>query len=119
MGTPMVLAISKMKAEPAMALAMPPPGSPTGFGVCVRKSQLIEPMPLYTRYPKTAPSGSRTRMTAVAAAKVAKEFTPRRHRLMGAAAKSEEAVVSGMASRHSPPRYRPRSEEHTSELHAH
>ena len=24
---------------PTMALAMPPPGSPTGFGICVKKSQ--------------------------------------------------------------------------------
>ena len=32
-GTPMRLAILKMNIEPTMALAMPPPASPTGFGV--------------------------------------------------------------------------------------
>ena len=33
------------RLEPAIAFAMPPPGSPTGFGVCVRKARLIDPMP--------------------------------------------------------------------------
>jgi hypothetical protein len=31
-----------MNAEPTMAFAIPPPASPTGFGVCVRKAQLID-----------------------------------------------------------------------------
>ena len=43
---PIKLAISRMKTDPTMAFAMPPPTSPGGFGVCVRKAQLIEPMPL-------------------------------------------------------------------------
>ena len=46
MGTPSRLAIAKISTEPAIALAMPPPGSPTGFGVCVRNAQFNEPKPL-------------------------------------------------------------------------
>ena len=30
---------------PMMAFAMPPPGSPTGFGIFVKKSQLSEERP--------------------------------------------------------------------------
>ena len=29
-------------SEPTMALAIPPPASPTGFGRCVKKSQFTE-----------------------------------------------------------------------------
>jgi len=45
-GTPSRLAIARMTIEPTMAFAMPPPASPTGFGVWVRNATLIEPMPL-------------------------------------------------------------------------
>ena len=45
-GTPMRLAMPRITMDPTMAFAMPPPGSPTGFGVCVRNAQLIEPAPL-------------------------------------------------------------------------
>src|SRR5580693_6850184 len=91
-GTPIRLAINRIKAEPAMALAIPPPASPTGFGVCVRKAQLMDPMPLYTRYPKIAPSGSKTRITAPTARPVTRLLSPRRHRLTGA----EATVVAGV-----------------------
>ena len=33
---------------PTMAFAMPPPGSPTGFGIFVKKSQLSEEKPCLT-----------------------------------------------------------------------
>ena len=45
----MMLAIPRMNTDPMIAFAMPPPGSPTGFGVCVRNAQLMEPTPRYTR----------------------------------------------------------------------
>jgi hypothetical protein len=37
---------------PTMALAIPPPFSPTGAGKCVRKAQLRELPPFQTRYPR-------------------------------------------------------------------
>ncbi len=42
-------AMPRIIVEPTMAFAMPPPASPTGRGVLVRKAQFIEPTPLYTR----------------------------------------------------------------------
>ena len=41
----MMLAMPRMSTDPTIALAIPPPDSPTGLGVCVRKAQLIEPKP--------------------------------------------------------------------------
>src|SRR5579863_3446569 len=80
-GTPAKLPSNRISAEPAIAFAMPPPNSPGGLGVCVRKARLIEPRPLYSRYPNTAPSGRSTRTTAASAAHVANPSTPRRHKL--------------------------------------
>ncbi len=37
--------MARMVPEPMMALAMPPPGSPTGAGVWVRKAQFSAPAP--------------------------------------------------------------------------
>ena len=45
-GIPIRLPTPSRIAEPAMALAMPPPDSPTGFGTWVKKSQLNELAPL-------------------------------------------------------------------------
>ena len=45
MGTPMSVARSRSLALPTMALAMPPPVSPTGAGSLVKKFQLIEVPP--------------------------------------------------------------------------
>jgi hypothetical protein len=39
-------------ALPTMALAIPPPLSPTGVGKCVRKAQLRELPPFQRRYPR-------------------------------------------------------------------
>jgi hypothetical protein len=46
MGTPMRAARNSSLAEPTIALAMPPPGSPTGVGKCVKKFQLNDLPPL-------------------------------------------------------------------------
>jgi len=44
-GQPSRLAMPRMTIEPAMALAMPPPGSPTALGLG-EESEIDEPMPL-------------------------------------------------------------------------
>src|SRR5579872_5238444 len=81
-GTPTRLPSKRINDDPAIALAIPPPTSPGGLGVWVRNARLMEPNPLYTRYPKTAAKGSRTRITAVMAAIVARWSMPCRHRLI-------------------------------------
>ena len=48
-GTPMTAACASRMNVPAMALPMPPPGSPTGLGSCVKKARLIELKPSLTR----------------------------------------------------------------------
>ena len=45
-GTPIRLAIPRIKTDPAMAFAIPPPNSPGGMGVLVKKSRFSEPKPL-------------------------------------------------------------------------
>src|ERR1017187_8635360 len=77
-GTPMTLATARMIPVPTMALAMPPPTSPGGLGVCVRNAQLTEPIPLMTRYAKMASSGTSTRMAAATANVVAPALVTRR-----------------------------------------
>src|SRR6266436_7111170 len=58
-----------------------------------------------------APKGSRTSITAPAAAKVTAEFRPRRHRLMGAPEKSGGSIAfSGMAPRRGTASYGPHQE---------
>jgi hypothetical protein len=46
MGTPIRLPTANRIADPAIALAMPPPDSPTGLGICVKKSRFSELAPL-------------------------------------------------------------------------
>src|ERR1019366_7122066 len=79
-GTPMTLATARMIPVPTIALAMPPPTSPGGFGVWVRNAQLTEPIPLMTRYAKMASSGTSTRMAAATANVVAPALVRRRTR---------------------------------------
>ena len=43
---------------PTMALAMPPPGSPTGSGMCVKKSRLSAWMPWLTTKNRMNASGT-------------------------------------------------------------
>src|SRR5215469_12025044 len=104
-GTPMILAKPRIKIEPPIAFAIPPPASPTGFGVCVRNAQFSAPAPLYRRYPKMATRGSNTRTTAPPAATVASASTVRRRMLT----KEMPAFSpeSDIAPRRSPTRYRP------------
>ena len=49
MGTPSTAACPSKMNVPTMALAMPPPVSPTGFGNWVKKAQFIELKPCFTR----------------------------------------------------------------------
>src|SRR5665213_1229757 len=51
-GTPMQVAISSSLALPTIALAMPPPGSPTGVGSLVKKSTVRLLPPWTNRYPR-------------------------------------------------------------------
>src|SRR5260221_7923590 len=62
MGTPTREASTRRVSVPAMAFAMPPPGSIAGLGSLVKKSQLTELAPFSTRWKKTRPSGAMTRM---------------------------------------------------------
>ena len=52
-------------ADPAIPLAIPPPVSPGGFGIWVKKSRLIEPAPILTILKKTRISGVSTRSVAI------------------------------------------------------
>ena len=49
MGTPSTAACPSKMNVPTMALAMPPPVSPTGFGNWVKKARFIELKPSLTR----------------------------------------------------------------------
>src|SRR5689334_14266006 len=80
-GMPIILAISRINPDPTIALAMPPPGSPTGFGTWVRNARLTDPMPLISRYTKTASKGMSTRMAERTAKVVAPRFAILRQRL--------------------------------------
>ena len=48
-GMPMSEASPRSSSVPTMALAMPPPASPTGFGSWVKKSQFTDPAPFCKR----------------------------------------------------------------------
>jgi hypothetical protein len=58
--------------EPTIALAIPPPVSPTGFGVWVRNDQFRDPAPLRIRYAKIAISTPTTMIDKLAAKPVKK-----------------------------------------------
>src|SRR5215470_14386138 len=59
-GIPMMLAMRRMNPEPTSALAMPPPGSPGGFGIWVKKAQFSPAIPRYTTVPNTRNNGTVT-----------------------------------------------------------
>ena len=52
MGMPISAATPTISKVPTMALAIPPPVSPGGLGNCVKKFQLSELAPLYSRQPR-------------------------------------------------------------------
>ena len=83
---------------PAIALAMPPPGSPTGVGMCVKKSSVSDCTPRVTAKNRMKPSGSSANSTAVPQSAVITKETPARTRglLM--------RVAPAAASRRSPAR---------------
>src|SRR5271166_6594963 len=90
-GSPITLATARITPVPTIPFAMPPPASPGGFGVLVRKSMLTEPIPLITRYTKMASKGTSTRTAAETANAVAPWLVMRRQRLTscGAAGDTE------------------------------
>ena len=47
-GTEMIVAIATRMTVPTMALEIPPPASPIGFGSSVRNCQLMDEAPLTT-----------------------------------------------------------------------
>src|SRR5690349_20813444 len=67
-----MLAMPRIMMEPINELAIPPPASPTGLGVCVRKDQPREPAPLSTRQAKIA-TNAQTTITDKPAAKPVKK----------------------------------------------
>ena len=46
-GTAKSAAIATRINVPTMAFAIPPPGSPTGFGICVKNAKFIAPIPSF------------------------------------------------------------------------
>src|SRR5262245_42516571 len=58
---------------PTIALAMPPPGSPTGFGISVKNARSIDPNPLAIRYAKIAIRGAITSSAASVESAVASQ----------------------------------------------
>src|SRR3954451_14543730 len=59
--------------DPSSALAMPPPTSPTGFGVCVRNGQFNDPALFNIKYAKIATNVQTTTTDKLAASPVKKE----------------------------------------------
>src|SRR5579884_4013091 len=68
-GTPIRLATASNSMEPTIALAMPPPVSPIGLGIWVRKSQFSAPMPRVITVP-------RIRKRGIVTMKVARQMEP-------------------------------------------
>src|SRR5437868_3290134 len=81
-GSPNMLAMRRMITEPTSALAMPPPTSPTGLGVCVRNDQLSELAPFNARNAKIATSALTTTAESAAATVVARWSVAVRRNLM-------------------------------------
>src|SRR5947209_11626078 len=75
-------ATAMIMAVPTIALAMPPPVSPTGWGIRVKKAQLREPMPRTTTPPRMRKSGASTTRVAATMAPSPRKLTKRRRRLM-------------------------------------
>src|SRR5208283_4256365 len=88
-GSPIRLATAKISPVPTIAFAIPPPTSPGGFGVWVRKARFTEPIPLITRYTKMASSGTSTSTTASTANTVAPWLMMRRPRLTSCGAEGD------------------------------
>src|SRR5690348_11222005 len=63
-GTPMMLARPSSMIEPTMALAMPPPSSPIGLGICVKNAQFSSPKPRKSTVPRIRKSGTVTTRAA-------------------------------------------------------
>ena len=63
-----------MTAEPAMPLAIPPPVSPVGLGIWVKKSRVSELTPIFTMWKKISPRGIRTAAVAAASAASSSRF---------------------------------------------
>jgi hypothetical protein len=57
MGMAITEATAMIRTLPSSALAMPPPDSPTGFGMLTRKCQLILVMPALRMYPRMNSKG--------------------------------------------------------------
>src|ERR1700691_2639861 len=69
-GIPMMLASARSTPEPTIALAMPPPVSPSGAGTLVKKFKSSELAPLKMSSAKMTASGTITRMVAKTASTV-------------------------------------------------
>src|SRR5882724_4259488 len=59
-GTPIRLAKPKSRSDPTIALPMPPPSSPIGLGIWVRKAQFKAPNPRTTTVPRIRKRGTVT-----------------------------------------------------------
>ena len=66
-GSPIAAAMPMRISVPTIALAIPPPGSPTGFGISVKKSSEMALAPSLTRWNRMKMSGSVATTAAVPA----------------------------------------------------
>src|SRR5579871_1084074 len=93
-GMPINDARARIRPDPTIAFPMPPPGSPTGFGACVRKAQLIEPTPFITRYAKIANKGTITRIVDPTANNVSKLLDSLRVQLIGSSMRGATTLLA-------------------------
>src|SRR5580658_9521443 len=95
-GTPTTLAIASSSMVPTMALAMPPPSSPVGFGSWVKKFQSSELAPCFRRKYVTRNRGAMTapaQMTSTTVTAVL--FILRQRANPGVGRKGEASIASG------------------------
>ena len=95
MGTPSAAACPSKINVPTMALAMPPPGSPTGFGNWVKKAQFMELKPSFTRWIKHEHQRHDDQNRAPERDACIRAFLNLRQRWLGAVILKGEADASG------------------------
>ena len=77
-GNPTTDAMPISISVPRIAFAMPPPDSPTGFGMCVKKPIDNAPAPCFSRYARMTTSGTTASAAARHVSVTIRMLTPRR-----------------------------------------
>src|ERR1700733_14343459 len=109
-GIPIRLARARTTPEPTMAFSMPPPFSPTGTGILVKKSQLSDVTPCFSRSKRIAISGVMTTSVASTASTLTAPLLKRRLKILTLDARNGGRIdwdaISGhprrCAARHGP-----------------